>query len=45
MEEQGDFDELLIKQKQIALERLGEMPSIENVDKDWIFEEESEVVH
>ncbi|WP_223840585.1 hypothetical protein [Bacillus cereus] len=45
MEERGDFDELLIKQKQIAFERLGEMPSIENVDKDWIFEEESEVVH
>ncbi|KAB2420477.1 MULTISPECIES: hypothetical protein [Bacillus cereus group] len=45
MEERGNFDELLIKQKQIAFERLGEMPSIENVDKDWIFEEESEVVH
>ncbi|MGD6836626.1 hypothetical protein ACQCVL_08700 [Bacillus thuringiensis] len=45
MEEQGNFDELFIKQKKIAYERLGEMPSVENVDTDWIFEEEIEVVH
>ncbi|MED3539318.1 hypothetical protein ABEX53_32880 [Bacillus toyonensis] len=45
MEKRGDFDELLKKQKKIAFERLGEMPPIENVDTDWIFEEESEVVH
>ena len=45
MEERGDFDELLKKQKKIAFERLGAMPPIENIDTDWIFEEESEVVH
>lgn len=39
MEERGNFDELLKKQKKIAFERLGEMPPIENVDTDWIFEE------
>ncbi|MFV1457175.1 hypothetical protein [Bacillus mycoides] len=45
METRGNFDELLKKQKKIAFERLGEMPPIENADTDWIFEEESEVVH
>ncbi|MGD6838226.1 hypothetical protein ACQCVL_17090 [Bacillus thuringiensis] len=45
MEERGDFDELLQKQKNIDFERLGEIPSIENVATDWIFEEESEVIH
>lgn len=45
MEERGDFDELLKKQKNIAFERLRKMQPIKNVATDWIFEEESEVVH
>ncbi|CAM4012491.1 hypothetical protein BAMA_12500 [Bacillus manliponensis] len=45
LERQSNLDESLAKKKKIAFERLGEMPPIENVDTDWIFEEESEVVH
>ncbi|MCU5196477.1 hypothetical protein OCE52_16870 [Bacillus mobilis] len=42
---QINFDEHLEKQRKIAVERLGEMPPIEDVDTDWMFEEESETVH
>ncbi|MGG3652556.1 hypothetical protein ABES36_14125 [Bacillus pseudomycoides] len=40
-----DFDEQLKKMQKTAFDRLGVMPPIENVDTDWIFDEESEVVH
>lgn len=40
-----DFDEQLEKMKKMAFDRLGEMPPIENVDTDWIFDEGSEVLH
>lgn len=40
-----DFDEQLEKMKKTAFERLGEMPRIENVDTDWIFDEVSDIVH
>ncbi|WP_151035568.1 hypothetical protein [Bacillus wiedmannii] len=45
IEKQSNFDELLTKNKKIAFERLGKMPPIEDVDTDWMFEEESETVH
>lgn len=45
IESQINFDELLEESRKIVLERLGEMPPIENVDTDWIFGEASEVVH
>lgn len=40
-----DFDEQLEKMRKISLDRLGKMPPIEDVDTDWIFDEESEIVH
>ncbi|HGO9433320.1 TPA: hypothetical protein ACLBZ7_004295 [Bacillus cereus] len=40
-----DFDEQLEKMKKMVFDRLGKRPPIEDVDTDWIFEEESEVVH
>ncbi|MDA2480735.1 hypothetical protein ACS2TZ_21845 [Bacillus cereus group sp. Bce025] len=45
IEERGNFDELLEKQKKIAFERLGEMPPIEDVDTDWITADVSDVTH
>ncbi|PEB52468.1 hypothetical protein COO03_11845 [Bacillus sp. AFS098217] len=45
IESTKDFDDRLKEMKKTAFERLGEMPPIENVDIDWIFEEESEIVH
>ncbi|PED84324.1 hypothetical protein CON65_02500 [Bacillus pseudomycoides] len=45
IESTKDFDDRLQKMKKTAFERLGEMPPIENVDIDWIFEKESEIVH
>lgn len=40
-----DFDEQLAQMKKKSLDLLGERPPIEDVDTDWIFDEESEVVH
>ncbi|MDA7028627.1 hypothetical protein PJ311_19020 [Bacillus sp. CLL-7-23] len=40
-----NFDEELKEMKKLAFERLGEMPSIEDVNTDWIFEDESEVLN
>ncbi|MHB0801121.1 hypothetical protein PVK73_15900 [Bacillus thuringiensis] len=40
-----DFDEQLEKMQKMAFNRLGKRPPIEDIDTDWIFEEESEVVH
>ncbi|MCV5366511.1 hypothetical protein OFB70_31580, partial [Escherichia coli] len=45
IEERGNFDELLEKQKKIAFERLGEMPPIQDVDTDWITADVSDVTH
>ncbi|MDC2867582.1 hypothetical protein [Bacillus sp. BP-3] len=45
LEKQSNLDELLAKQKKVAFSRLGAMPPIEDVDTDWIFDEESDVVH
>lgn len=40
-----NFDEQLKQMKNESFERLGEMPPIEKVDTDWVFEDESEVLH
>ncbi|OTW87486.1 hypothetical protein BK702_13075 [Bacillus thuringiensis serovar cameroun] len=45
LERQSNLDESLAKKKKIAFERLGEMPSIEDVDTDWITAEISDVTH
>ncbi|MGR5980855.1 hypothetical protein ACT7DJ_34725 [Bacillus cereus] len=45
IERKNNFDELLDKARHAAFERLGEMPPIENIDTDWIFDEVSDVLH
>ncbi|MBB6601804.1 hypothetical protein HW432_05855 [Bacillus pumilus] len=40
-----DYDKQLEKMKKMAIEKLGDMPSIEDVDMDWIFEDESGVLN
>lgn len=45
IENKKDFDEQLNKIKNIAFERLGEMPPIENVDIDQILKKASDVLH
>ncbi|MCM3413549.1 hypothetical protein [Metabacillus litoralis] len=45
IEKQDDFDAVLADMKKIAFERLGDMPPIENVDTDWVIEDESEVLN
>lgn len=40
-----DYDEQLEKTKKGAIEKLGDMPPIEDVDMDWIFEDESGVLN
>ncbi|MFS0882887.1 hypothetical protein [Metabacillus niabensis] len=40
-----NFDTHIEKMKKIAFERLGEMPPIENVDMDWVFEDVSDVLN
>lgn len=39
------YDQELEKMKSLSLKRLGEMPPIEDVDMDWIFEDESGVLN
>lgn len=45
IEKQDDFDAVLADMKKIAFERLGDMPPIENVDTEWVIEDESEVLN
>jgi len=45
IEKQSNFDEHVKKMRKVAFESLGEMPQIEDVDTDWVFEEESEVLN
>ena len=45
IEKNPDFDKKLSVMKSYMVEKLGEMPPIENVETDWIFEEESNVKH
>ncbi|MDF9626831.1 hypothetical protein P5775_29555 [Bacillus cereus] len=45
IESMKDFDEQLAQMKKRSLDLLGEMPSIEDVDTDWIFDEVSNVLH
>lgn len=45
IESMKDFDEQLAQMKKRTLDFLGEMPSIEDVDTDWIFDEVSNVLH
>ncbi|PEF32976.1 hypothetical protein [Bacillus wiedmannii] len=45
IESMKDFDKQLGKMKKRSLDLLGEMPPIENVDTDWIFDEGNEVLH
>ncbi|WP_088005626.1 hypothetical protein [Indiicoccus explosivorum] len=40
-----DFDKQLVKMKKVAVDRLGEKPFVEDIDTDWIFEPESDVVN
>lgn len=41
----SNLDKLIADSKKNNLEKIGEMPPIEDVDTDWMFEEESETVH
>lgn len=45
IEKTSDFDKHLEKMKNIAFDRLGEMPPIENVDTEWVFEDGSELLN
>lgn len=45
LDKQADFDGMLSEMKKTAFERLGEMPPVEDVDTDWIFENQSEVLN
>jgi len=45
IEKQSNFDEHVKKMRKVAFESLGEMPPVENVDTDWVFEDESEVLN
>jgi hypothetical protein len=45
VDKQPDFDGVLSEMKKTAFERLGEMPPIQDVDTDWIFEDQSEVLN
>ncbi|TPE67989.1 hypothetical protein [Halalkalibacterium halodurans] len=45
IEKHKDFDEIMNKSAQTMIERLGEMPPIEAVDTDWMFEEVSDIAH
>ncbi len=45
IDKQADFAGMLSEMKRTAFERLGEMPPIEDVDTNWIFEEQSEVLN
>ncbi|SPR94873.1 hypothetical protein [Bacillus altitudinis] len=40
-----DYDKQLEKMKKMTIEKLGDMPPIEDVDMDWIFEDESGVLN
>lgn len=41
----SNLDKLIEGSLKNNLEKIGEMPPIEDVDTDWMFEEESETVH
>lgn len=41
LDKRPDFDHMLTEMKTTAFERLGVMPPIEDVDIDWIFEDQS----
>jgi hypothetical protein len=41
----NNFDDQLVMIKKIALERLGEMPKIEEIDTDWLLEDVSDVLN
>lgn len=43
--DQKKFDEELAKMKEKAFERLGQMPTIENVDTDWLLDDVSDVLN
>ncbi|WP_321207775.1 hypothetical protein, partial [Heyndrickxia camelliae] len=45
IDKQTDFDGMLSEMKKTVFERLGEMPPIENIDTDWIFEDQSKVLN
>ncbi|MFE4523435.1 hypothetical protein ACFRCQ_15200 [Cytobacillus firmus] len=45
LDKQADFDGMLSEMKKTAFERLGEMPPIEDVETEWIFEDQSEVLN
>jgi hypothetical protein len=45
IESHKNFDGELENMKKVAFEKLGEMPAIENVDTDWVFAEESEILN
>jgi len=45
IEKQNNFDEHIKKMQKVAFERLGEMPPVVNVDTDWVFEDESELLN
>lgn len=45
IEKQNDFDQMLVFMKKTTLERLGDMPAIKDVDTDWVFEKENDVLN
>lgn len=45
IESANDFDKRLAMMGKTAFERLGKMPQVENVNTDWIFDDESEVLN
>jgi len=45
IKKRSNFDSELKHMKQLAFEKLGERPPIEDVDTDWMFKDESKLKH